>query len=1347
MAAKRVVRRKPPTQLQKVERQRAQLEPKLKTKKAEAKDLKDRAALATLPTPKPKAKRGLIGDIGHAVESAADEVGKVVKTAYGRPDTKLPTDAELKKKYPKKPKPSASYLARFEPGGEEYRGDPKKVTRAAVRKYLRTLDSDASKVAGPPKPEPAGPPLPAKIAERRYRKWETEYVKAQREAAKPDPKKDGRYKGGPGGFVSPGMPGVQTGAKIAAIQTKAAVTHPAKTAKGLSEQVTGLVGTAGEVGLPLLDAAGHTITGRPERAVKDAKKSARAVGRLGKQVVKSTEEHYGPAIRGDWKGFEKNANKDPARVTDLLIAGGVTAKLARPATRAIVKAVPGRKGGGKAFLEAPRPKLRVSGGKAVDQTVSHKPTRVAIQRAEDKLRVRKTKKVEAKRQVAAQRAIEGEDVEAIGSRDRAPALQPVKSPVVKSIERHNAKRGTQVPLPRAETEVVALSPKLAARRQRVEVSKQSAKAYIGVKHEGAEEIGRGANKALATLSRKQRRATYHVLKGIVPADASPKVARKFIEERQAQIADAPKGVPVLRKNTERATLSYLHKHADEIFGDGRLEQFRAGEVERGKRVLTDDAGQHTPALRPSTAAKQRVRAQGEFLGVEYKPPAKDATPEVVDAYHDTYAKAVARAAEAKGLPEPTYFPDQERPSIQVSARTGSNVARASKGSKRSKMKLFREGRAVTNPEVYVQGIAKTIKPKHQWKAVADVADEHAFPWSRGSKGEGKTVAELEREIDRRGLKREDVVFYSPGQLRRAADGEDEALAEIVHAPGSSNLVRDERYVAVPAGAGRELQGMATPSSAGWRRIARLQGFQSSIILGLNPTWAMMQVAANTLQSTIGTGGRIDRVVRAQGWYRKLDAADRKLVDNMINVGLFEGTSGAPHMGSHQGAIGRSVESMGQIPVVRTKNGTLRITDADPRKLMFRFDNRQNAVFRRGVFLNEVYKSQKALARLSARLKGDAPTQLSNVLKDPRVVEQAAQHVDNVLGDYLRYTNRERKLKAGVMFYGFLRYATKTLFYTLPKDHPLTLALGLKLGQLHNEDIRAIFGTRDLPPWVFSRSYEYDDNGKLRRDAQGRPMYRDLARINPVSGPITEAVTEGPKAVAGLMSPLAQSAFNIVANKNVGAGRPLQVKGSAQQQRSIDAVTGARVAGKSIVSSTLPGRIGLGVISGGKTMGDDFSTIKYKTEDARARDAQRQRDRPSLKQTLSPLTVARADTTQDFLNRHGQGQDRAVNAKIKKIDEKIAALPRDKAGRIKGDEYGYKTKGHQELLRQKAVLRAEKAKILGKKKVKPLKARPLSPAEQADAQVKRLVKQAKDPAKSVQDEINRLLEGAKVAGGG
>lgn len=44
--AKPRVRVKPPTKLQQVERQRAQLEPKLKTKKAEAKDLRDRQSLA-----------------------------------------------------------------------------------------------------------------------------------------------------------------------------------------------------------------------------------------------------------------------------------------------------------------------------------------------------------------------------------------------------------------------------------------------------------------------------------------------------------------------------------------------------------------------------------------------------------------------------------------------------------------------------------------------------------------------------------------------------------------------------------------------------------------------------------------------------------------------------------------------------------------------------------------------------------------------------------------------------------------------------------------------------------------------------------------------------------------------------------------------------------------------------------------------------------------------------------------------------------------------------------------------------------------------------------------------------
>ncbi len=1037
-------------------------------------------------------------------------------------------------------------------------------------------------------------------------------------------------------FGSPATGGI---ARVVRGQTVAAAKHPGKTAQGIAEQVTGTVGAAGQVGLPLLDATGHIVTGHPKKAAKDVEKSGQAVKRVGESFAKDYKYRYGPALRGDYKTFDKRAEENPAAgVTDIALAAAGGAKVLLPATRGVVKALPG----GKAFLETPRPKLRISGGEATTQTLSKKPLRVALQRAEDRRRT----KVAVKRAQAP-----------AGER---PALQPAKPKV---------KLGAKMLPPPAE--VVPISGRLAARQQRIAVSRQSAKAYIGNKHEQARELNQGAEKAITGLSHRQRDAVFHVTQGLIPVHGTLEQITTALKDRRKQLTDAkaPKGAKVLRPHTELATIDRLLKNPEKVFGDGKLRAFHEAEVARGKRVAQDD-----PALRSATQEARRHRPQGEMLGEEYKPPAATAGNALErDAYNASYVKRVQEKASAKDLPEPAYFQHAKRPTVRRASRTSGNASKAVKGPSASGMELFNAGRAVTSPHVYVQGLADTIKRKHQWQAVADVAHQHAFGWSTGKHGEGMKIEDLRKQLDTRGIRHGDVTFINFGLFRKVAEGLDnekavshknfeKAVSDAVQPAETAgdHLLGTRGYVAVPKEVGNELLASTRPSGKGARVGGKLQGMQSAAILGLNPSWLQMQVAANTLQTAAGTGGRLDMVPRAQRIYNRLSSEQKRLVDEHTGVGVYEGHTQTPRLGSQQGRVAKAFEDVGQIPVVRTKAGVVRVTDANPMHAMFRLDTKQNAVFRRAVLFNELRKAQKSLAKVTPKLKGDKRAQLNAVLDNPEIVEQAARHVDAVLGDYLRYTATERRLlKPTLMFYGFLRYATKTLFYTLPVHHPLTGAIALKLGQLHNEDVRRIFGTRSLPPWVFSRTYEYDEEGHLVKDSQGRPQYRDLARINPLSSVATDVVTEGPGAAFGLVSPLVQAAADVVANKNIGQHRPLRIHGSAEEPRSLKPVDIARVFGNQLASSTLPGRYAVAHQKG--TPGDDalpFSPrpIRYKTIQAQSKDIKRGLNKQTPTQALFPLFAPRADTTQ------GVASD-AQTAKALGVTVRELRLLRKEAGSV------------------------------------------------------------------------------------
>lgn len=1116
----------------------------------------------------------------------------------------------------------------------------------------------------------------------------------------------------------------------------AAAKHPGRTVQGLSQQVTGIAGAAGQVGLPALDAAGHAATGHPKKALKDLKKSGQAVVRVGKSAAEDYEYRYGPALRGDWKTFDKRAAEDPAAgLTDLAAATGIAGKIGRPAARAIIKSVPK----GKAFLEAPRPKLKVSGGEAVAQKLSKKPTRVAMQRVEDKLRQK----------------VNEPTTKVIGrkpdSEGRAQALQPSGVTHVKF------KRGKPKV---SKSEVVPISRKLADRRQRIEVSRASAKAHIGGKHEGAVELNQGAEKAITGLSRKQRDAVFHVTQSLVPVHGTVGEITDALKARRQQLVDAgaPKGAKILRPHTELATIDRLLKNPEKVFGDSKLPAFNEAEVTRGKRIAEGDQ-----ALRSATQEARRYRPQGEMLGEKYEPPKETATNAAErDTYNQAYVKRVQAKAEAKGLPEPAYVQHAKRPTIRRSARTSGNVAKAVKGPKASAMKLFNEGRAVTSPHIYVQGLADTIKRKHQWNAVADVAQEHAFSWSKDKHGAGKSIEELRNEVDQRGLRDHDVTYINFGLFRKIADELDtekavsgkhfaEAVSKAV-VPGEtagSHLLGDRGYVAVPRAVGDELLESTRPGRKTSRVFGKLQGLQSAAILGTNPSWIQMQLAANTLQTAAGTGGRLDMVPRAARTYRKLTPEQKRVVDNATGVGVYEGHTQTARLGAHQGRVAKAFEDVGQIPVFRTKAGVVRVTDANPLKMMFRMDNAQNTVFRHAVFFNEIRKAQKALAKVTPKLKGDPKAQLDAVLADPRLVDEAARHVDAVLGDYLRYTSRERRaLKPTVMFYGFLRYATKTLFYTLPVHHPLTGAIALKLGQLHAEDVKKIYGSATPPAWAYSRSYEYDDKGRVVRDAKGRPKYRDLARISPLTSIATDVVTEGPPALFGLLSPLAQAAADMIANKNVGQGRPLRLRGSAEEQKSVKPGDIPRIIGNQVASSTLPGRYIMSQAKG--TQGDDAlpflpAPTHFKTPEAAAKDAQRQSDKPSLSSQLFPLFEPRSDTGSAFSAFAKLDKTiTAANAQLKVM----RAKPRGAKGGAR-DEFGYQTKEYVALLKKSRQLSSQKAKLLkiAKKKPDTIKRRPATVDEQASDRLKRQLDRVNNLEKSVQDRLDRQLERAKIAAGG
>lgn len=1014
--------------------------------------------------------------------------------------------------------------------------------------------------------------------------------------------------------------------------------------------------------------AGHTAKGLAEiiagtpAGIAGLVRHPSTLGQLPGAVASDFSRRYGPLAKGDEETFRKRLREEglAPELLDATVVLGAAGATAGRAAGAAARA--GKLGGRLERIATERPDLRITGNLAVPQDVAPNLFRAVGQRGEDIVRQR---------------------VKEHRNRGGVPrGVQPQgEGPV------------TRTGLSPTRHEVV---PIFTERAQRVAVSRRGGRSYLANRSEQARELQRGVERDLAGLKPRQREAVFHAMQGVVPLVArqgESKVdfigrVRGALQNRRAQITahlDAnPNDPRPVSDLSELKTLDRLEEHADEIFGDGRLAAFHERNLPRSRRLAELD-----PGVGNLDAVRHPFRVQGESLGHRYDPG--DLEGPDLKAYDDAFIANVRQESSKRGLPEPAYFRHQEFPTSGFGVRTAANLYRATAGPKHSELKLFRRGSAITDPDVFVQGLAGNIKRRHQWNAVANTVEAHAYQWSRGRSGAGRSLLDIKREIQRRGLSFDDFEFVNFGRFRRAAETADPLTdtSSDLRAALEEGVVKSERvikgtddelaktrgFVAVPKGVGEELKAAINPAGKPVRVLGKVQGIQSAAILGLNLSWLEMQVAANTLIYGIGAHGDF-KALASQKWFKDLPEPMQRRLEQYGGVGVGRGHASQPHLGSQGGSLARGARAVGQIPLIRSKRGTLRVTDLNPTHPLFALDELQNRTFRQGALLQgakrEAYRNirkemgaaAEAQVRVSnlLRLKPDETLakQVERVLENPQAVEKLGQHVDRILGDYLRFTAQERKwLKPTVLFYGFFRYALKTLFYTLPVHHPIAAAIAGKVGQLHDEEVRELFKTRDVPPWIFSRLYSVDKNGKPIRDSKGQLLAIDLARINPVTSPITEAVQTGPKAFGGLLSPMLQAIEDQRYARSSFTGRGFRVQGSAEENPNPNIGSRARIFTNDLLSAAFPYREAVKLTQRG-THGDDTllgspRPIRYKTAGPQAQEAERRRILPSpgeqLRSDLAPLVFPKQDTTEAFLERHPPS-DRTAPSRPRSREERL-----------------------------------------------------------------------------------------------
>ena len=557
-------------------------------------------------------------------------------------------------------------------------------------------------------------------------------------------------------------------------------------------------------------------------------------------------------------------------------------------------------------------------------------------------------------------------------------------------------------------------------------------------------------------------------------------------------------------------------------------------------------GKLDPALNRFQMALRERNVQGQQLGVKIEDYAVDAA-NPTKAEQQNWLRAVEIARKEQGLSEGGFFRGEMRNRQQyaVHAVGGSQAVLPDK---QFKGILAKYGAGNTDPEVFVRGLMSNIKRAHNWNKVALVYDAVASKLYRNM-----SMDEIMAAVDAGDLDPSTFALWNPRKYRVELDGIDNQIADAarysregerelgmgpsegridvahpedgqatVHEAlsaatldGRTAMARyaqdqsqfaDTKWTVVPKGAHKEIMASTKPSNAVLRGFGIAQGKFSRVLLA-NPVWLQFQIASNAFLTGLVDGTGPIAIIKAQKWWYGLPPEVRNAVEPYVGIHRWyddQNKLGAAEIPGGDIGVGR-MSLNGLVDAYRgLKETPYWNANNNPLTMMFRADNAQNNFFRRAVLYNsvkrEAYRNmgrdmgqiKRIQAQVMDSLKGSLGDKeaMLKLLTNQKSLERHAEHLDSLLGNWMTYTNAERRVFSRfTMFYGFLRFSTKLTFYTMPIHHPVMSSILAKLGQLQRDELRRLFGV-DVPFWEIGNYYGTD--GWL----VPKGMRLQAARINP-----------------------------------------------------------------------------------------------------------------------------------------------------------------------------------------------------------------------------------------------------------
>lgn len=890
----------------------------------------------------------------------------------------------------------------------------------------------------------------------------------------------------------------------------------------------------------------ETLASIPASLVNIVKLTAKdgpvdAAKQIGEAIGDDYEKRYSQSNKGQKDRFKKQGIL-PELLDATVVVGGVGAGAGRVVTQLAEKGKLG-KSLQKTVVE-PRPKLRTSGGKTVDQKLSPNFYKAVAQKKLDKQRAKKQAKVEELREV---KKISG--------------------------ERHSVGAG----------EVAPLFDRTFKRTQTHDVAELKSRRTQKLKRMTHKVVHAGQNRDLAWLNRDERRGfKYAVQHGI----RTPEAAKKVLPARVSQIERARtmkqvKPGPFRKKNNDLAVITRIMQDPEKVFTP------RLAKVADKSRRREKQTAALNPSFSQTDALKRRYTQQADLLGMGKiedvlktnvaveksidraqrkgrinKRQATASRAQVAEKMPPTLEGVISQIrqrAKEKGLDDPAYFPS-ERFEKENNADYALGGTKAVKERGKYEGKTYELGMEDTRPQVFSDALARNIKLLHNWNAVADNLERHTI---KG--GANLSVTDALNFLEQNGIDQSTVRLWNPRKMRgQKVGGEADSGAEETSGQLLANLeentytpqqaaakaetkdFKNSRFHIIPKAVYDEIHMDTKPSGKAGRSVDIAKQKASKLILGTSPKWAIAQPVANAVTAGLAGTGPVS-FVKAQRFWKKLSEKERQALEPYLGVGPFQQDVQYTKLGSAaDGRLLNAYRGFKQTAFYKYYGTKAGQKIGNPLDLLFRFDNAQNNAFRKAVLYKKA--KQEAYGRMGANARGimDAQKKLfakddltKAVLNDPATVEKLAKHVNDFLGDYVTYTAKERKyFQRYIMFYGFLRFSLRLTFRTMPAQHPILSSILAQLGRLQADETREIMGLEPgerLPAYVAGRVFDKDGTEAV-----------DIGRINPALNALISA--QGSAQLAGATNPVAKTVFEQIAKMNSFTEQPFKVDGKSYKAK-------------------------------------------------------------------------------------------------------------------------------------------------------------------------------------------------------